>query len=405
MADKKIILGGKLVKGDGTQPVKCDICIEKNNGGVWKIRDIAPHGNSLLDQYGIDTETVNAEGKYILPSLIDIGARMYDSAYPQRESELSSEAAAISGGYADIIALPADGNGGIYKGNALRVSYAVRADNPETIHILGKGIYTSDRYISDGGRMRELLAACKENGSVYLTMPSDPTLAGDGAIDSGRSSRMLGVACMPRSAELAAVARDIILCGETGGRVHFLGISLADSVDMIRAAKKKGISVTAGTSPLNIAMNEGDIAYYGSLAKVMPPLRDKEDSEALAGGLRDGTVDCISSLHAPLSKPEKTADITLSGFGASTLDTALPTVFTYISGGVEQRLDLIVRAGVINSGRISGIDVTLCEGGRGDFLLFDPDSEIIVSSNIIRSKSMMTPLMGLTLRGSVTPLV
>ncbi len=390
MTKTLLLKGGKLISGNSLLPEKKNVHITRN-------------GNSTLISFEKNTadETINAEGMYILPAAFDIGTCMYDSACAQRESELTAEAAAYFGGYSDIVAMPTVGEGGKYGVYNVNVVQAVKVSLPEQILNLGRGIYCAEDYISDSSRMREILFACRETDSVFISMPCDRSLSGAGSINRGKISRMLSDYGISGSSELTALTRDIILSEETGGKIHFRAISLADSVKLLRHAKRKNIPVTSGISPYHIAMTESDLMFYGSLAKLMPPLRCEEDRNELINGIKDGTVDCISSLHTPCTRAEKSGGISSSEFGATALDIAVSAAFTYIGGSTDERLTTIVRAMAIRPAEIFGQDRRIKEGSTGEVILFHPRREITVTKNTLKSKSSETPLMGLTLIGTV----
>jgi dihydroorotase len=228
----------------------------------------------------------------------------------------------------------------------------------------------------------------------------------------GWVSTRLGLRGVPAAAEETMVARNIALAAETGCHVHLAHISTVGSVELVRQAKARGVAVTAEVTPHHLALTHeavltgpaetpGGLAYDTN-AKVNPPLRTAEDAAGCVGGLRDGTIDCIATDHAPHAIQDKLCEFDHAAMGISGLETALGLTLTAID--IETAIAGLTIAPVRALGldvRIEGLG-TLGAGAPGDVTLIDPNAEWTVDPALFASKGKNTPLAGRTLRGRVT---
>ncbi len=400
MNDRPLFIkNARIVKGCGTPIIDGAVLVTYENGDgiISGMGDIpAERGCRVLD----------AGGAYILPAFTDIGCRFFDSEYPSRESVMSASAAAVGGGFASIVCEPCE--------NGDTVSNAVISDARCTLipsHFAdGKEKATKEKnaVCSDGGKwiedslkMREIMLACHESDSLLISSATDMRLVGCGSVSEGKTAKMLGLTSIPASAETSAVARDIMLAAETGCRLHIRAISSADSVELVRFAKKTGANITCGTSPLYFSMTDKDVFYYGSNAKVLPTLKTKNDVNTIREALLDGTIDCISSLHTPLTRDENCSDISRCRFGATGLDTAFPAFVTYMMKNGFCEIDDAARLLSVRPSEILGFDSRLYVGGKASFTVADTETELVISSNSLKSKAVNTPYLGATLNGSI----
>ena len=235
-------------------------------------------------------------------------------------------------------------------------------------------------------------------------------LSADGVMHEGWVSTRLGLRGVPAAAEETMVARDIALAEATGSHVHIAHVSTAGSVDTIRLAKSHGVRVTAEVTPHHLALTHeaiigsgeapGGLAYDTN-AKVNPPLRTPSDVAACLEGLRDGTIDCMATDHAPHAIQDKLCEFDSAAFGISGLETALGLALRALS------LEEAIPALTIGPVRALGLDHhveglgTLSVGAPGDVVLLDPDAEWTVEPEVFASKGKNTPLAGSTLRARV----
>ncbi len=393
------IKNARIVRGDGRVPEAGGVIVSYADGKgtiseIGKVK--APENCSISD----------AKGAYLFPAFVDIGCRFFDSKHPSRDSIASAGAAAVGGGFLTLLCEPDEAGMALKKGltveSRCRIIPAVYPRTPAEIAQCGRNVYSDNgHWISDPGLMREIMLACAASDSLFISTCIDQRIAGDGVINPGKTARILGLPIIPESAETTAAARDILLAAETGCRLHIRAVSCENTLALIRYAKQRGFKITCGTSALYYSMSDSDMFYYGGSAKVMPPLRNTKDVKAIREALADGTVDCITSLHTPLTRTENCSDLRKCYFGASGFDTAFSAFITYMVKSGFGNLDLLARLFSLNPAKILGLDSSLKAGARADFALADPDAEIVVSSNTMKSKSVNTPYLGLTLNGCI----
>ena len=229
----------------------------------------------------------------------------------------------------------------------------------------------------------------------------EPGLAAGPYHESPLSTR-LGLRGQPREAEDVAVARDLRLAELAGASLHVAHVSSAGSVALLREAKARGVRVTADVSPHHLTMTEdallgGGRVGYEPLAKVLPPLREARDREALVEGLADGTLDCVASDHAPHTRLDKDAELDAAAFGISSLETTLSQVASLVSAGelpAARAMDALGDAPARVLGKPTGLV------GQGDLTVVDPAHRWTPTAETLRSKGKNTPLLGTPLTGA-----
>jgi len=228
--------------------------------------------------------------------------------------------------------------------------------------------------------------------------PEEPTLAEEGVMNEGETATRLGLTGIPIEAELIIIERDLRLLEMTGGRLHFAHVSTAKSLDLIRAAKNRGLSVTCDTAPPYFALNETAVGDYRTFAKLSPPLRLEADREAIIEGLQDGTIDAIASDHTPKSEDTKRLPFADGGLG---METLLATTLELVHNGHLNLLDalsLITHHPADLLGLPAG---SLKVGAAADLIVFDPDRGWKVSASELHSKAKNTPFDGRPMQGRV----
>jgi dihydroorotase len=216
----------------------------------------------------------------------------------------------------------------------------------------------------------------------------------------GYWSTVLGLKGIPAAAETAAVARELSLAELTGARVHIAHVSTGDAVELVRQAKKRGLSVSAETAPHYLVLTDKAVCGYDTSAKVNPPLRSEEDRERVMEGLKDGTIDSIASDHAPHCEEEKDVEFGAAAFGLVGLETTVGLVMTFlVRKGVVPLRDA-VSAMTVKPATALGIDGgTLAVGRRADITIIDPELEWEVDPCRFASGSRNTPFKGMKLTG------
>jgi dihydroorotase len=266
------------------------------------------------------------------------------------------------------------------------------------------GFSDDGRGVQDAGMMRLVMDYAKQFGTVVISHCENEALVGKAVVNEGVVSTRLGLAGWPAAAEEMQVARDLMLAELTGCRLHLAHLSTAGSVQLVRAAKAKGLAVTCEVTPHHLFLDEDALTdAYDTNLKMNPPLRSSADREALLAGLLDGTVDCIATDHAPHAPHEKALEFELAPFGTTGLETALSLVITNLVAK-----DLLGWAEVVNvmahgPRAVVGLDpVRLEVGGVADITVIDPEARVEVSSAFFESKSANSAFLGATLLGKAS---
>ena len=236
---------------------------------------------------------------------------------------------------------------------------------------------------------------------MLVQHPEEPTLAEEGVMNEGETSTRLGLTGIPHEAEAMIVERDVRLAEMTGGRLHFAHVSTAESVELIRRAKDRGISVTCDTAPPYFALNETAVGDYRTFAKLTPPLRTEADREAIVAGLQDGAIDAIASDHCPKSEDLKRLPFADAAFGGVGLETLLAITLELVHNG---HLGLLDALGLIthHPADLLGLHAgRLKVGHAADLMLFNPDTGWKVDADKLRPRAKNTPFDGRPVQGRV----
>jgi dihydroorotase len=251
------------------------------------------------------------------------------------------------------------------------------------------------RPVMDSLMMRRALEYSKIFNVPVISHAEDISLAAGGVMNEGLLSIRLGLRGIPAQAEEIMVARDIALAELTGGRLHIAHVSTKGSVALLRLAKKRGIAdVTAETCPHYFSITEDAVDGYNTNAKVNPPLRSKEDSEAIRKGLKDGTIDVIATDHAPHHQDEKLGEFDLAPSGISGFETSIGLSMKLVDEGILTLNQLIEKMALAPS-RIVGIRKgTVKQGADSDIVILDTHNEYSVEPSKFRSKGKNSPFEG-----------
>jgi dihydroorotase len=410
---KLLITGGRIIDpGQGIDKV-ADLLIE--HGRVSAI------GSGLSTS---DAEIFEARGLIVSPGFIDLHVHLREPGEEYKETIRSGAAAAVAGGFTSICAMP---NTDPVNDNASVTRYIVdKAREAALARVYPIGAITRGSAgvelaemaemkeagavaVSDDGRpvmnsqvMRHAMEYARDHGLVVVDHCQDLDLAAGGAMHEGRYSTLLGLKGMNRAAEETQVARDIMLAGVTGARVHIAHISTAGSVELVRRAKQERLPVTCEVTPHHLALTDAAVVGFDTNTKMSPPLRSEEDRAALIEGVRDGTIDAIATDHAPHHMDEKMLEYDHAPFGVIGLETTLGVVLTtlYHSGLVE--LSRIVEMLTAGPARAFSLRAgALSVGSDADVTVFDPSLEWTVDPLQFKSKSRNTPFAERLLRGAV----
>ncbi len=371
-----------------------------------------------------DLRTIDAAGKLVTPGLIDIHVHFREPGDEEEETIASGSAAAVAAGFTSVVCMP---NTKPPIENETDVEYIHRkARQARKTHVYTMGAITKGLegvelaemgfmaeagvvgFTDDGGGVQNpavMLRALKYAAMFDLVIAQhcqDNGIAGEGVMNSGYYSTILGLPGLDPLAEEAMLWRDIQLIKRAPVRYHAQHISTAGSVELIRAAKRDSLPVTCEVTPHHLLLTEECCAEYDTNYKVNPPLRRAEDVEALKQAIADGLVDALVTDHAPHLQSEKELEFLAAPFGIASLECGLSLfVKALIEPGVLDWPGLI-RLMTERPARIIGIDKgTLSKGKQADVTIIDPEAEHVIDVNTFRSKSRNCPYQGWKVRGKV----
>lgn len=370
---------------------------------------------------------VNAQGKFVVPGLIDVHVHFRQPGHEYKETIETGLRAAVAGGFTGVCPMPntnpaADSRSDMefMRQEARRVglihlwpvgAVTMKQEGKELTEFgeLKKGgaVALSDdgRPITDSNILRRALEYSKKFDLVIMVHCQDEGLFCGGCMNEGAVSTRLGLRGIPSEAESVEVARDIQLADLTGARLHFCHISSQKSLEVIRAAKAQGSKITAETCPHYFHLTDEAVLHYNTYAKMNPPLRTESDVRAIKQALRGGTLDIISTDHAPHTDNEKDAEFDKAPFGIIGLETALTLSLRLISEKVLTMTQLVEKMSV-NPARILQLDRGhLSEGAAADITVLDPDLEWIVEKDKLESKSKNSPFLGWKMKGKASHVI
>jgi dihydroorotase len=263
------------------------------------------------------------------------------------------------------------------------------------------------RAVRSSGLMRHALEYSLLVDRPIATYAVDPDLAAGGVMHEGALATVLGLKGVPAEAEEVAVARDLALAGLTGGRLHFAHLSTAGAVEQVRRARAAGVRVTAEVTPHHLLLTEAAVAgqpsgrAYDTNARTDPPLRTAAHASALVEGLRDGTIDCVATDHAPQRWIDKACEFDAAEPGISGLETAFGLLMRLVHAG-RLTLPELVASLTCRPAAAWGLPYgTLAPGAPADVVVLDPDQAWVVDVERFVSRGRNSPLHGQTLRGTV----
>jgi dihydroorotase len=366
---------------------------------------------------------IDARGKIVVPGLIDMHVHLREPGYEYKETIRTGTQAAAAGGFTSIACMantdPVNDHGAITEYilkkareegcvDVYPIGAITKGLRGEALSEIGEMKEVGIVALSDDGfsvRNSELLRRAMEYAKGFnLTIIShceDIDLKGDGVINEGLVSTELGLKGIPNVAEEVIVARDILLSRLTGCSLHIAHVSTAGSVDIIRRAKAEGIKVTAEVTPHHLVLTDEACRDFDTNTKVNPPLRTRRDVDALRSAISDGTIDAISTDHAPHSLVEKEVEFDQAAFGIVGMETAFSITYEMVEKGIISIADLIARW-TIYPARILRIEKgTLCKGAQADITIIDLEKEYVIDRNLFRSKGRNTPFHGWKVKGFV----
>ena len=384
-----------------------------------QIKDIYINKIGQIEKIGTDisvsksTALFEKEGTCVSIGWADVGVHTCDPGFEHREDLASTTRAAMAGGFTAVMPFPNTEPATHSKSEILYIknktqSYLVdfhpigalsenvkgkdMAELLDMHHAGAVAFSDGKKAVQDGGLiLRGVQYATIFNGIIFNS-PFDKSIAPHGQIHEGVTSTSLGLPGIPSMAEEIMVQRDLQLLEYAQGRLHFHNISTARSVELVRQAKKQGLNVTASVAVLNLCLTDEALSHFDTNLKVMPPLREKSDIEALIKGLKDGTIDFIDSNHSPIDTEGKDLEFPYAAFGAIGIESAFSLSNTFLNKKLT--IEQLIELWAIKSRTILGLKIPeITEGVTANLTIFNPNEKWTFTEKDIYSKSKNSPLL------------
>jgi dihydroorotase len=412
MAGELLIKNGRVIDPANKVDKKCDVLIV--DGKIANVGNTDKSGQTVID----------ATGKLVTPGLIDIHVHFREPGDEEEETIASGSTAAVAAGFTSVVCMP---NTNPVIENETDVEYVHRKGRQTRkthVYVMGaitkhlEGVelaemgfmadagavgFTDDgRGVQDPAVMLRALKYAAMFNVVIAQHCQDESFSGNGVMNSGYYSTILGLPGIDPLAEEAMLWRDIQLIKKTKARYHAQHISTAGSVELIRAAKRDSLPITCEVTPHHLLLTEEYCGEYDTNYKVNPPLRGAKDVEALKQAIAEGLIDALASDHAPHLQSEKELEFLAAPFGIASLECSLAL---FIKALVEP--GILDWPGLIHlmtekPAKIIGVDKgTLSQGKQADVTIIDPEAEYEIDVNTFRSKSRNCPYHGWKVKGKV----
>jgi dihydroorotase len=428
---KLLLSGGRLVDPATRHDGVADVLVDDG-----RVVEVGPG----LDATG--AEVVDCDGLVLCPGLVDLHVHLREPGREDAETIETGSRAAALGGYTAVCPMPntdpvAD-NAGVVEMVAARgrevglvdvfpvgaVTLGQRGAELAELGAMARSAARVDCFSDDGRPIREArllrlaLEYARAFDAVIADHAEDASLTDGAQMHEGEVSAMLGLAGWPAAAEEMVVARDLLLAELTGGRLHLCHVSTGGAVELVRAAKARGVRVTAEAAPHHFTLTDEAGRSYDPVFKVNPPLREKADVEAVRRGLADGTLDAIATDHAPHAREDKEVEWSAAPPGMLGLETALALTLTELVGdpgpgrpaeagaGPDGYLDLPAAVERLSTGparcrRLPGHGGPVAPGAPANLAVLDPAAAWTVDRARLASRARNTPFHGRQLRGRV----
>lgn len=428
MAGELLIRGGRIIDVSQGLDVVGDLYISDG-----RVVEFSTAGEHLQRSSASEPTVIDAEGCVVSPGFVDLHTHLRDPGLEEKETIASGTRAAAAGGFTTICCMansvpPIDSRAVVEY--VLRTARATGVVKVRPLACVTKGMAGKELTemgdlasagvvaFSDDGKpiasssvMRSALEYSAMFGRPIVPHCEDPDLVGDGVMHEGAVATHLGLKGWPAAGEETMVARDVRLAELTGGKLHVAHVSTAGSVGLIRAAKSRGVQVTAEVTPHHLALTDDWVAGvrwdgrhsqpYDTSTKVNPPLRSESDRQALIEGLKDGTIDAIATDHAPHTVVDKLCEYDFAAFGISGLETALATLLRLVRND-ELDLKLVLGKLTVSPSKVFGLEAgTLRPGSPADVVVFSTHLKWTVEPREFASKGQNTPLAGMPMVGRV----
>lgn len=408
-----LIRNGRVIDPASGKDGIYDVLIE--DGTIVSVDASIPEGNN---------DIIDAAGCFVMPGLVDLHVHFREPGFEYKETIKTGSMAAAHGGVTTVFPMPntkpvidsvdmydkvqkiIDRDAVVNVHQVASVTLGQQGETPVDVAALKKAgciaISEDGKSVMNSQVYREAMKAAAAEDVLVMAHCEDKNLVNGGALNEGVASRRYHVNGITNAVEDVIVARDILLSKETGCRLHLCHCSTADSVKLIKAAKDEGLKVTGEVCPHHFMLCDEDIIEDNADYKMNPPLRSRADMEAVRDGLRNGTMDVISTDHAPHSAEEKAKPIGAAPFGITGIETSLCLTYTgLVLTGILTPMQMVEKMSY-NPAKIAGIDRgTLLPGRPADIIIVNVDDEIVIDRNDFVSKGHNTPFDGYKVKGIV----
>lgn len=367
-------------------------------------------------------EVFDAKGQLITPGLVDVHVHLREPGFTYKETIEAGTRSAARGGFTTVCAMPnlnpvpdtAEKLKQVYdiirKDAVVKVlQYAPITENLRSEKLVdqealieeGAFAFTNDGVgVQTAGTMYLAMKEAAKNNKALVAHTEDESLLFGGVMHAGKKAEELGLPGILSVTESSQIARDLLLAEATGVHYHVCHVSTKESVRVIRDAKKAGIQVTAEVSPHHLILIDEDIPEDFGFWKMNPPLRGREDREALIEGLLDGTIDCIATDHAPHGLEEKSQSFIKSPFGIVGSETAFQLIYTHFVETGQFTLEQVINWLAVKPAEIFGLNAgTLTVGAPADVAIFDITKTCTIDKEDFLSKGENTPFIGWKVKG------
>jgi dihydroorotase len=404
-----LLAGGRIIDPANDRDEVADLIIDGET--------IAARGSNLSSP----SQTIDCTGKIVSPGLLDIHVHLRVPGQEYKEDVASGTAAAANGGFTAIACQPNTSPPIDHAGTVRQILELAKDASARVYPIAAVSIGLENKQLSeiaelkeagavgigddafpvyDSGFLRRAMEYCKMLDLPFIAHCEDKDLTGDGVMNEGYVSSVLGLKGITRWAENVGTARNVMLSLATGCRLHVLHVSTKESVEIIRQAKKFGAPVTCETCPQYLSLTDESCIGYDTNAKMSPSLRTKADIEGLLEGLVDGTIDVIATDHAPHAPHEKEREFAIAPFGMLGLETSLAVIITHVvRPGILTLAQVIAKMSTVPARILNVSGGSLSPGKPADVTIFDPDEQWTVNPAQFKSKSRNTVFAGSELTG------
>ncbi len=409
---KVLIKKGRVIDPANNLDAVQDILV--SDGVISQIAD-----NILAE----DAEVIDAAGKIVTPGLVDIHTHLRDPGQEYKEDIVSGTRAAAAGGVTSLACMPNTSpvndnlpvtqyiiNKAQHAGyaNVFPIGAVSAGMKGETLSEMGElkaggcvAFSDDGKPVLNGELMRRALEYADTFDAPIISHAEDLAIVGDGCMNEGEVATELGLKGIPWVAEDAAVARDIMLAEFSGARLHVAHVSTKGSVELVRAAKKRGVRVSCEVTPHHFTLTEEAVRGYDTNAKMNPPLRHQSDVDAICAAMADGTIDAIATDHAPHHYDEKNVEFPIALNGIVGLETMLPLTLDLVAKEIIS-LSQAIALLTCQPAAIIGIERgSLGVGAVADIAIIDLEQPWSLDVNALQSKSKNTPFSGFAFKGCV----